>query len=49
MMYVFESDNKRDKDSRLVIFTSSIVRARFIAVIKYIEYGFKGSPKLLAV
>lgn len=49
MMYIFESDNKHDKGSRLVIFCKSAKRAIMIAVVKYAEYGFSGSPKLIAV
>ena len=49
MMYIYESNDKRDINSRIVIFTSSRKRAFMIALVKFLEYGFKGSPKLLAV
>ena len=48
-IYFFTSSRKSDKISQITIMTSSLRRAYSIAIIKFKEWGYEGTPKLLAV
>lgn len=45
MMYFYNSSNKEDKiKNPITIVTSNLRRAETMAVIKFKEWGYKGSP-----
>ena len=48
-LYFFTSSRKSDKVNIITIATQSERRARLIAIIKFLEWGYKGVPKMLAV
>lgn len=47
--YFFKSSRKSDKCSQVTIITSSVRRAYALAVVKFKEYGYKGTPKRLMI
>lgn len=48
-VYFFVSSRKSDECSQITICTTSLQRAYGLALIQFKKYGYKGTPKRLAV
>lgn len=48
-LYFFTSTRKADKCGTITIATQSERKAKLLATVKFLEWGYKGSPKMLAV
>ena len=46
MIFFFKSSRKTDKCSQITIMTTNQKRAENIAILKFKEYGYKGTPIL---
>ena len=45
-LYFFTSTRKADKCGTITIATQNEKRARLLACVKFLEWGYKGEPKL---